>query len=390
MNLLQQRPHFIPGNKISLLKSGTEYFPALEAAINGAQREIFLETYIFADDDTGRRIAAALKRAAQRGVVIHVLLDGFGSKELPPGFIEELRGAGVQVLHFRREMPLWKFRRHRLRRLHRKLVVVDGRIAFVGGINIIDDINTPGQTPPRYDYAVSVEGPLLAVIHRSARRLWALVNWTQFKPYRHGRLFAPPLPENRGDVHAALVVRDSIRHRRDIEEAYLRAINAAGSDIVIACAYFLPGVNFRRALAAAVARGVRVVLLLQGRVEYVLLHYASHALYGTLLDSGVEIYEYHKSFLHAKVAVIDSRWATVGSSNIDPFSLVLSREANVIVDDAVFAAELRQSLEQAMSEGARPMRRDQWKRQPRLLRLKCWLAYGVVRFLMGAVGYGSK
>lgn len=390
MKLLRRRPHFIPGNKISLLKSGVEYFPALEAAIDSAQREIFLETYIFADDDTGRLIAAALKRAAQRGVEVHVLLDGFGSKELPPDFIEALRDAGVQMLYFRREIPLWKFRRHRFRRLHRKLVVVDGRIAFVGGINIIDDINTPGHTPPRYDYAVSVEGPLLAVIHRSARRLWALVNWTQFKPYRHRRLFIPALPETCGEVRAALVVRDSIRHRHDIEEAYLRAINAANSEIVIACAYFLPGVNFRRALAAAVARGVRVVLLLQGRVEYVLLHYASHALYGTLLDSGVEIYEYHKSFLHAKVAVVDGQWSTVGSSNIDPFSLALSREANVVVEDAGFAAELRQSLDQAMNDGARQVKPSQWKHQPVWIRLKCWLAYGVVRFLMGAVGYGTK
>ncbi len=390
MKLLQRRPHFISGNKVTLLKSGVEYFPALEAAIDSAQREIFLETYIFADDDTGQRIAVALKRAAQRGVVAHVLLDGFGSKELTPGLIEDLRGAGVQVLYFRPEMPLWKLRRHRLRRLHRKLAVVDGRIAFVGGINIIDDVNTPSQTPPRYDYAVSVEGPLLAVIHRSARRLWALVNWTQLKSYWHRQLLISPVPEKCGDMRAALVVRDNIRHRRDIEQVYLSAINAAESEIIIACAYFLPGTNFRRALIEAVGRGVKVVLLLQGRVEYVLLHYATRALYGTLLDGGVEIYDYHKSFLHAKVAVIDSRWATVGSSNIDPFSLALSREANVVVDNAEFAAELRASLEEAMSSGAQQVHPAQWKQQPFFLRFKCWLAYGVTRFMMGAVGYSTK
>jgi len=244
--------------------------------------------------------------------------------------------------------------------------------------------------PPRYDYAVSVEGPLLAVIHRSARRLWALVNWTQFKPYRHRRLFIPPLPDTCGDVRAALVVRDNIRHRRDIEEAYLQAINAASSEVVIACAYFLPGVNFRRALVAAAARGVRVVLLLQGRVEYVLLHYASRALYGSLLDNGVEIYEYHKSFLHAKVAVVDGHWATVGSSNIDPFSLVLSREANVVVENAEFATELRLSLDQAMNDGSRQVKPLQWKHQPIWMRLKCRLACAIVRFLMGAVGYGAQ
>lgn len=390
MKLLQRRPHFVSGNKVTLLKSGVEYFPALEIAIDSAQREIFLETYIFADDDTGRRIAAALKRAVQRGVVAHVLLDGFGSKELSPDLIEELRSAGVQVLYFRPEMPLWKFRRHRLRRMHRKLSVVDGRVAFVGGINIIDDVNTPGQTPPRFDYAVSVEGPLLLVIHRSARRLWALVNWTQFKSYWHSQLLIFPVQENAGAMRAALVVRDSIRHRRDIEQVYLSAINAAESEIIIACAYFLPGANFRHALIAAVGRGVKVVLLLQGCVEYVLLHYATRALYGTLLDGGVEIHDYHKSFLHAKVAVIDNRWATVGSSNIDPFSLVLSREANVVVDNVEFAAELRASLMEAMDGGAQQVSPEQWKQQPFFLRLKCWLAYGVVRFMMGAVGYSTK
>lgn len=386
----RRHPRFVPGNKVTLLRSGAEYFPALSAAIDGAHHEIFLETYIFADDETGQRIALALKRAAQRGVVVHVLLDGFGSKELPGTLIEDMRAAGVQVLYFRREPQLWKFRRHRLRRLHRKLVVVDGRLAFVGGINIIDDMDTPGHTPPRFDYAVEVEGPLLASIHQSARRMWAQSNWSQFKPYWRSRAYRPEPLERRGDTRAALVVRDNIRHRRDIEQAYLRAIHSAQSEIIIACAYFLPGMHFRHALAEAAARGVRVLLLLQGRVEYVLLHYATRALYGSLLDSGVEIHEYHKSFLHAKVAVMDGHWATVGSSNIDPFSLVLSREANVVVDDEVFAAELHASLDQAMFDGARQVRAEQWHRQPLLFRLKCWLAYGVVRFLMGAVGYGAK
>jgi cardiolipin synthase len=177
-------------------------------------------------------------------------------------------------------------------------------------------------------------------------------------------------------------------HRSDIEDAYLEAIEAAEEEIIIASAYFFPGRRFRRALVQAASRGVRVVLLLQGRVEYVLLHYASRALYGAFLDAGVEIQEYTRSFLHAKVAVIDGQWATVGSSNIDPFSLLLGREANIVADDRRFAQELRESLQQAMVEGAEPVVRQRWRRQPLLRRVKIWIAYGIARFLMGMFGYG--
>jgi cardiolipin synthase len=381
--------HFLPGNRITLLQNGTEYFPALEQAFDQAQHEISLETYIYEDDTTGRRIAAALMRAAQRGVTVRVLLDGFGSKDLPQTRIEEMREAGVQLLHFRPEIARWKLRRHRLRRLHRKLVVVDGRLAFVGGINIINDLDTPGHTPPRFDYAVAVEGPLLAHICPVVTRLWALVTWTHFRQ-RWGRGSAAVSAAVCGDKRAAFVVRDNLRHRRAIEDAYLDAIAAAQSEIIIANAYFLPGVNFRHALVDAAARGVRVTLLLQGRVEYLLLHYASRALYGSFLAAGIEIHEYHRSFMHAKVAVIDGRWATVGSSNIDPFSLLLSREANVVVDDPGFSGQLRDSLAHAMAEGARPIQSAQWKQQPLALRLLSWFSYGAVRFLMGMVGYGRE
>src|SRR5690606_33468781 len=140
---------------------------------------------------------------------------------------------------------------------------------------------------------------------------------------------------------------------------------------------------FRHALMNAAARGVRVILLLQGRVEYALLHYASRALYGALLDARVQIVEYRKSFLHAKVAVIDGRWATVGSSNIDPFSLLLAREANIVVDDETFARELRDSLIEHMREGAAPVEREHWHKQPLMTRVRIWIAYGIARFLIG-------
>jgi cardiolipin synthase A/B len=380
---------FADGNRLELLESGREYFPALEAACDEALHEIHIETYIYEDDSAGRRIAEALKRAARRRVAVYLLVDAFGSKRLSKNFIAELEHSGVNVLIYRRDIALWRSPRQRLRRMHRKLAIVDGRVAFVGGINIIDDMHTPGHIPPRFDYAVRIEGSLLRHIHAAAKRLWTIVQLTQLGggwPDTEG-----PVPESapRGCQRAAFVVRDNLWHRKDIEEAYMEAIGQARSEILIASSYFFPGLAFRHALADAAARGVRVTLLLQARVEYRLLHYASRALYGALLDAGIEIHEYYKSFLHAKVAVIDGKWATVGSSNIDPFSLLVAREANVVVDDATFAQELRASLAHAMAAGAREVRPEQWRTRPLFERVAYWLCYGFARLLTGVGSYGQ-
>jgi len=241
--------------------------------------------------------------------------------------------------------------------------------------------------PPRYDYAVAVEGPLVDVIRLSARRLWSAVSWRHFRKRALRGDALPASPFTGGEMFAALLLRDNFHHRRDIEAAYLQAIGGAESEIVLANAYFLPGLDFRHALIRAAARGVRVILLLQGKVEYLLQHYASRALYGNLLDAGIEIYEYRKSFLHAKVAVIDGHWATVGSSNIDPFSLLLSNEANVVVEDEVFGSTLAQILKKtAETDGIRILP-DNWKKQPAGLRFISWLCYGLMRWLQGISDY---
>jgi len=381
---------FLPGNRIDLLETGDQYFPALIAAIEAAVEEVRLESYIFEDDATGRRVAAAMSNAARRGVSVQVLVDGFGSRGFMQKLGTRLMADGVEVLIYGPDVSPLTLRRHRLRRLHRKLAAIDARIAFVGGINIIDDINTPGQKPPRYDYAVRIEGPLLAPIYASMRHLWNLVSWA--RPQRHlaAPTFCNVTTTAFGHMTAAFLIRDNLRHRRDIEEAYLAAIASAHSEIIIANAYFLPGRRFRQALMAAARRDVRVTILLQGRVEYLLLHYASQALYGALLAAGVHIHEYRRSFLHAKVAVIDGHWATVGSSNIDPFSLLLAREANVVVKNSAFAAGLLASLRRAMQEGAVEVGREDWRKKPWPARMTHWLAYTLVRLMVGLAGYARE
>jgi cardiolipin synthase A/B len=377
------------GNVVRLLQSGGEYFPDLIGAIDGARQEIFLETYIFEADATGLRVAEALMDAGRRGVDVHVLIDAFGSRQFPAELQARMGDAGMRLLRFRPGVAVWQFRRVRLRRLHRKLAVIDGAIGFCGGINIIDDLNTPGHVPPRFDYAVRVEGPLVGEMRASARRQWLHAAWTQLRKDWRPRSMVRRGAGPAGKQNAALIVRDNLRHRHDIEEAYLSAIAGARCEVIIACAYFLPGTRFRHALMAAAARGVRVVLLLQGRVEYVLLHYSSRALYRQLLEGGVEIHEYRRSFMHAKVAVIDGFWATVGSSNIDPISFLLAREANIVVEDHGFAAQLRASLESAMQAGAEAVHASRW-RPPLPERVLTWMVYGLVRLLTGLTGYARR
>jgi cardiolipin synthase len=201
----------------------------------------------------------------------------------------------------------------------------------------------------------------------------------------------PPAPAGTsGSQRAALVVRDSLRHRRDIERAYMERIEAARSEVTIANAYFFPTRRLRRALIAAARRGVGVTLLLQGKADHPVQHYASRALYRAFLAAGVRIYEYYPSLLHAKVAVFDRRVTTVGSSNIDPFSLLLAREANVFVEDAAFASELRSSLHDAIENRARPVPPNYWSRLGFALRARIWLAYRFARLFVAVYGLRER
>lgn len=380
--------HFIGGNEIRLLRSGAEYFPALEEAINHAQHAIYLQTYIYEADSTGTRIGNALKNAAQRGISVNVLLDGFGCKELSKKYVEELEQTGVRVMFYRPKISPWTLKKNRLRRLHRKVVVIDGHISFVGGINIIDDDNTPQQTPPRIDYAVRIEGALTAAIEKNVRQLWRRVALTHL--WRAPEVVNGHRPKHLSShaekgIKAAFVIRDNVLHRRDIEDAYLRAIDNAQSEIIIANAYFVPGRKFRKALIDAAMRGVSVKLLLQGRIEYFLM-FATRAFYWNFLNSGIQIYEYHKSFMHSKVAVIDSHWSTIGSSNIDPFSLLLAHEANVLIQDTAFASTLRSDIETSIQNGAYQITPQSWAKANIFQRMISWIAYGMVRFFLGVIG----
>ena len=399
-------------HRIRLLEGGQELFPALVAAMDQARSEVRLETYIF--DFTGEAacVAEALIRAASRGVTTWVVVDGVGTPELPQPWRGRFKAAGVQWRIYAPLGALGLLIPSRWRRLHRKLCVTDGRLAFCGGINILDDHHDPhhGQLEqPRLDFAVRAAGALVLQVQEATAQLWWRMQSVQdmrehhfphaFSTLRSGGLTLPWRREaglGTDDAlghpvqRATLVLRDNLLHRGRIERAYRRAIAGATHEIIIANAYFLPGRRLRKALIHAARRGVKVRLLLQGRYEYFMQYHAARPIYGVLLAAGVEIHEYTASFLHAKVAVIDAdtpqSWATVGSSNLDPLSLLLAREANVVVRDSAFAQNLRARLVRAMNQGSRLLAPDDYAQRPLVQRIKERIALGLMRLALFLTG----
>lgn len=366
---------FVGGNQVELLQGGDELFPRMRSAIAAAEREVWLATYIFHDDPAATMLAVALKEAAGRGVAVHVVVDGFGTIKTLGRVRALFADSGVKLEVFR-PLDRWYawLQPGQLRRLHHKLCVCDEQVAFVGGINLIDDchdMNHGWTDAPRLDYAVQVRGPLAMQVHATARAMWARAHlWRDWRdevkalarsarPVKKAmsmvrELRGVKLPAEsatgaapEGPMRAAFLVRDNLRQRRIIERSYVEAIRRARHSVDLAVPYFYPGRSFRRALRNAARRGVNVRLLLQGKVDYRIAALAARALYDELRANGVRIYEYTPAFLHAKVAVVDDSWATVGSSNIDPLSLLLNLEANVVVRDREFSLALRARLQQA-------------------------------------------
>jgi len=380
---------FIADNEVKLLHCGTEFFPALVEAIDAAQSDVYFETYIFADDETGQAVQAALMRAGQRGVMVRVITDWFGTGNGRSNRMHaQLLAAGVE----HRIFNPW-FRRG-VTRTHRKICVVDRCIAFVGGININDDMfcdydHSKALCAPRWDFAVAVEGPLVAAIHKEAEAQWLRLGrmplkqrFTLYNELRRANKVAAE-----STVHAGFVVRDNLRNRQTIQKAYLNALGRARKSVLLANPYFAPGRKFRRALSQTAQRGVEVVLLI-GVGEHWLQDAVAHSFYPKLLASGVKVVEYHKTQLHAKVAVIDDEWATVGSSNVDGLSLFLNQEANVVIKDAAFAMDLRRHIEAAVAEGVEIHPHD-YEHVGRFRRIGYEIAYVVYKTLMRIFAVGK-
>lgn len=415
----QRRPVFTGGNAVTLLRGGETLFPALREAIDAARHQVWVACYLVSPLGQSGQVLAALMRAARRGVAVHMVVDAVGSNLAPTSLWQDMKTAGVQLAHFRPLHKVWGLTDPSAwRRMHMKLFVVDNAQAFVGGINLIDDRydgHHGWQDAPRLDYALAVQGPAVIPMQHTAMAMWTrarfgrdwrdeLLQWAQgpgrvarlrrlwqdarlrLRPSEQGHLARAAMRPD--PVRCAFVMRDNLRQRRTIERAALQAIHHARERIDLVTPYFYPRRAIRLALRQAAARGVRVRLLLQGRPDFRIAAVAAQALYAELQAHGVHIHEYQAAFLHAKVLSVDDSWATIGSSNLDPLSLVLNLEANLIVRDRAFVSELNASLaaDFALSDEVPPWPDHDpgWRGRLRR-RAVAWLAQAYLR-LSGVTG----
>ncbi|ELY2767813.1 cardiolipin synthase ClsB [Cronobacter malonaticus] len=335
------------GNHIELLENGDEFYPAVFDAIDKARSKVILETFIWFDDNVGRQLHDVILNAAQRGVSIEVLLDGYGSPDLSDEFVGTLTSAGVMFRYYDPRPRTMGMRTNVFRRMHRKIVVIDGEVAFVGGINYSAEHMSDYGPEAKQDYAVRVEGPVVQDIYH-----FVLSNLGEERVSRWWQRHYQQAVENTtpGEAQALFVWRDNNDHRDDIERHYLKMLANAKKEVIIANAYFFPGYRLLHAMRNAARRGVKVKLIVQGEPDMPIVKVGARLLYNYLVKGGVEVYEYLRRPLHGKVALMDDHWATVGSSNLDPLSLSLNLEANVIIHDTQFNQTLRDNLTRLIRE----------------------------------------
>lgn len=335
------------GNRVRLWENGEEFFPRVLELVRAATRSICIETFILADDEVGNPLREALCEAAGRGVSVRVLADGFGSDTLSEQYLAACREAGIVLKYFHPRRRLLGWRTNLFRRMHRKTAVFDGRVAFQGGINFCRDHLRSSGEKSLQDYAVEVEGPVVADIQQYFDRQYDVgerPRWRGWWPRRRDAVRTTGIDGAR----VRFVWRDNEHNRNAIEREYRQAIRGARSEVVIANAYFFPGYGLLRDLRNAARRGVAVHLIVQGKPDMEIVTTLARSLYGYLVPAGVQVHEFGERPLHAKVAVVDRRWSTVGSSNLDPLSLALNLESNLLIDDTAFADELRRRLEGLM------------------------------------------
>lgn len=384
-------------DSLVLLEGGVTYFPTIEKYLESATKSIYLETYIFSADSQAEKISNLLCLAAKRGVEVKLIVDWLGSAPLV--FHPDLMKSGVELCYYNKG---W-FGRFGFSRTHRKLLVVDGCTAFVGGINICDDhLDASGQPlgGARWDLAVQVSGEIVEHVHIAFLRQWQRLQVGALHPKNIiRRIFQQELPWGakhfmgirRGSHPSiAFVARDNLHHRRDIERAYLKAIGQSREEIWLVTPYFMPAKLLRWALIRAAQRGVAVNLLL-GSGEFALLDWAMPNLYGQFLDAGINIYEYSgHGQLHAKAMVVDGRWATIGSSNCDHLSFFLNHEANFMIRNHEVVREMQLQIADQTHNYAHPVDHHVYMNRSIFIKIANWISYRAVRLIVGVLLIGIK
>lgn len=381
-NIKQAGP--LCADKTKLIRGGKDYFDLLTRMIGRAVKSIHLQTYIYDDDETGKLVADALKAAAARGVAVYIMADGYASQVMSQKFIDELRSSGI---HFRFFQPLLKSKYFYFgRRLHHKVVVVDSRYSLVGGVNITNRYNDMPGKPAWLDFALYAEGTV-------ANDLYILCwkTWNGFTD-KTGFIFPQPGPFTPGNAVTVNMRRnDWVRRKNEIYESYLAMFQNARSHITIVCSYFLPGKKIRRLLGKAAARGVRIRVILAGRSDVLLTKPAERWLYDWLLRNNIQLYEYQPSVLHAKLAICDSEWLTIGSYNINDLSAYASIELNLDVHDPSLAIKAEQVVNDITRNDTVRVTLSQHKRTKNMFRqLGRWLSYQFIRVIVNLLTFYYK
>ncbi len=371
------KPGFKPMNRVKLVRGGKEYFDLLLELINRATESIHLQTYIYDDDETGRQVADALKAAVKRNVSVYLLTDGYASQVMAQHFINELKATGV---HFRFYEPVFRSKHFYFgRRMHHKVFVVDTKYALVGGINISDRYNDMPEKPAWLDFALYAEGEI-------ARDLCVLCwkTWNNYPlnmgitPCEEKQLLFDFKKEETSPVRMRR--NDWVRRKNEISATYREMFRYARSHITIICSYFLPGKVIRRLLRNASKKGVKIKIITAGPSDVMLAKHAERWMYDWMLRNKIDLYEYQPAVLHAKVAVCDSEWLTIGSYNINDISAYASIELNLDIRQADFAVRVEQTLETIIQNDCVHITKEKHIRKKNIfIQFIRWLSYEFIR-----------
>jgi len=353
---------------------GSDYFDAVVQLIRRATTHIHLQTYIYDEDETGKMVADELIAAALRGVKVYMLIDGYASSGLSDAFIQHLEFSGI---HFRYFEPVLRSRKFYVgRRLHHKIIVADGRESLVGGINISNKYNDLPDDPAWLDWAMWAKGEVSYELFIVCAGFWC-----RSRKETRAMIAAYPSPVFPSEWNCAVKVRqnDWVRRKNQISRSYIEMFDRAEQHIIIMSSYFLPGRVIRRNIARARARGVKVSVILAGSSDVMIAKYAERFIYRWLLRLGVEIFEYPKAVLHAKLSTYDRVWVTVGSYNVNDISAYASIELNLDVMDDAFGMQADGWLRRIIDEDCDTITSEQLQNYNVLTRILQWGSYEIYR-----------
>ena len=367
-------------NEVKLIRGGKDYFVALLQLIEKARETIHFQSYIYTDDETGRLVADALKKAVKNKVQVYLLADGYASQNLSASFIEELKSAGI---HFRFFEPVFRSSNFYFgRRMHYKVVVVDATHALVGGVNISNKYNDMPGKPAWLDFALLVTGEVSMDLCIQCKKTWKGYQLSNKIAACRNNLLDNEI-QSKNICEVRMRCNDWVWRKNDISRTYFEMLSKATLQVTILCSYFLPGKKIRRQMELAIKKGVTIRIIAAGPSDVILSKYAERWLYNWLLRLGIELYEYQRNVLHAKIAVCDNQWMTIGSYNINDISAYASMELNLDVRNTSFATNAGETLQQLITNDCVRITHENLLKTTNVFKqFVRWLSYQLIRVVI--------